>query len=488
VDVSVLVDPTFRVGRINRGIYGQFIEHVGRCIYGGVWVGEGSKIPNEKGFRRDVLEAVSELRPSLVRWPGGNFASNYHWMDGVGPRRDRPKKLDMAWGGLDPNEFGTCEFIEWCRMIGAEPYLVVNAGNGTPEEAARWVEFCNFSADTYYTSLRAGSGYREPFKVQLWGVGNELYGDWQVGYCLDGKECARRTIEFANEMKKVDPTIELVAVGCDSDMEWNIDMVKHAGRYFEHLSVHRYFFTRDMSYEDILSEPFIWERMLRSVYDSITITAKKAGLKKEIGVAFDEWNLWNPEAIPPAHDQVTTLRDGIFTALVLNSLQRLCREVRIACFAQTVNVLPLIATDDEGRMYVNPQYLAFKLYGNTTQDVAVKCSVDSSTFYSRRLNQSLDYCDAVASISNEGDKVAIQIVNASPAEEALCQIRIKSFRPSEAEASYVGGRGLEDRNNFEDPRRVTITSGKASVKNGLVEYVAPRHSISSVIVRGVLLK
>ena len=485
MDVSISVDPTSRMGRIDRRIYGQFIEHLGRCIYGGVWVGERSEITNDRGFRRDVLEAVRAIRPPIVRWPGGNFASNYHWMNGIGPRGKRPKKLDMAWGAVDSNEFGTIEFLEWCRMIGAEPYLVVNAGNGTPEEAARWVEFCNSPLETFYTALRAEAGYREPFNVKIWGVGNELYGDWQVGYCIDGKECARRTIEFSNEMKKVDPKIEIVAVGCDSDMEWNIDMVKHAGRYFEYLSIHRYFFTRDASYDDIVSEPFVWERMLHSIYDTVSATTRKYGLKKEIRIAFDEWNLWHPEATPPEHNQVTSLRDGIFTALVLNSLQRLCREVPIACFAQTVNVLPLIATDDVGRMYVNPQYLAFRLYAGTTQEVAVRCLVDSPTFYSRRIGQSLGYCDAVASISNEGDIVSVQIVNASPTEDALCGIRVKNLEVREAEASYVWGKSLEEKNDFESPERVRIHAGRATVKSGVVEYVAPRHSISSIVFKGV---
>jgi alpha-N-arabinofuranosidase len=182
---------------------------------------------------------------------------------------------------------------------------------------------------------------------------------------------------------------------------------------------------------------------------------------------------------------VTSLRDGIFTALVLNSLQRLCREVPIACFAQTVNVLPLIATDDVGRMYVNPQYLAFRLYAGTTQEVAVRCLVDSPTFYSRRIGQSLGYCDAVASISNEGDIVSVQIVNASPTEDALCGIRVKNFEIREAEASYVWGKSLEEKNDFESPERVRIHAGRATVKSGVVEYVAPRHSISSIVFKGV---
>jgi len=485
MDVEILVDPSSQLGSIDRRIYSQFIEHLGRCIYGGIWVGEDPRIENIKGFRKDVLEAVKALKPPLVRWPGGNFASNYHWTDGIGPKNNRPKKFDMAWGMVDSNEFGTCEFIEWCKYVGAQPYIIVNAGNGSPEEAARWVEFCNLSVDTHYTSLRKSAGFIEPFNVKLWGVGNELYGDWQVGFCTDGKECARRTIEFVNEMKKVDPYIEIVAVGSDTDMEWNIDMVKYAGKYFEYLSIHKYLFTDGTSYEDLIIEPFIWERLLRSIYEIINITTQKIGLKKELKIAFDEWNVWYSEAKPPELYQVTSLKDGIFTALVLNSLQRLCREVPIACFAQTVNVLPLIGADDEGRMYVNPQYLAFKLYVDSTQDIAVKCLVDSSTtFYSRKLNQSIDYCDAVASISKEGDRIAIQLVNMSPSEDAICKFRIRSFKPSKVEVKYLRGESLEDKNNFDNPDKVRIESGKAIIKDNSIELDVRRHSVYSLVIEG----
>ncbi|MDW8034395.1 MAG: alpha-N-arabinofuranosidase, partial [Nitrososphaerota archaeon] len=332
MEVNILVDPAFVIGNLDKKIFGQFIEHLGRCIYGGIWVGEDSSIPNIKGFRKDVLEAVKVLKPPLVRWPGGNFSSNYHWEDGIGPKDKRPKRFDMAWGAVDPNQFGTCEFIEWCKLVGTEPYIVVNAGNGTPEEAARWVEFCNMSAESFYASLRKMQGYHEPFKVKLWGIGNELYGEWQVGFCIDGKECARRTIEFINEIKKVDPTIETVAVGSDLDLEWNIDMVKYAGKYFDYLSIHRYVFTDGMSYQDLIEEAFNWERLLYLIYHEINATAKKIGLKKIIKIAFDEWNVWHPEAKPPLLYQVTSIRDAIFTGLVLNSLQRLCQEIALACF------------------------------------------------------------------------------------------------------------------------------------------------------------
>ncbi|MCW4027128.1 MAG: hypothetical protein NWE76_06565 [Candidatus Bathyarchaeota archaeon] len=185
------VDAKSPLGRLDKRCYGQFIEHLGECIYGGVWVGEDSEIPNVKGFRKDVLEAVKELRSAVMRYPGGNFASGYHWLDGVGPRDQRPSRFDMAWGAEEPNKFGTDEFLEWCRLAEVEPFMVVNAGNGSPQEAAEWVEYCNSAKDTYFASLRRKNGQSEPYGVKLWGIGNELYGKWQVGFCVDGGECVR---------------------------------------------------------------------------------------------------------------------------------------------------------------------------------------------------------------------------------------------------------------------------------------------------------
>ncbi len=215
----------------------------------------------------------------------------------------------------------------------------MNAGNGTPEEAARWVEYCNSTKNTYYTQLRKKYGHPEPYNVKLWGIGNELYGRWQVGFCISGEECARRTIEFANGMKNVDPNIELVGVGCE-DPEWNLDMVKLAGEYIDYLSIHVYVDGKK-PYRELVAAPLDIERRLSGVYYLIEAARRKWKVKKEIKIAFDEWNVYTQKSI----------RDAIFTALILNALQRLCNEVAIACFAQTVNVLPLIVAKEDGAMY-----------------------------------------------------------------------------------------------------------------------------------------
>ncbi|MFQ6094678.1 MAG: alpha-N-arabinofuranosidase [Candidatus Bathyarchaeia archaeon] len=472
------VDATSPLGRLDRRCYGQFVEHLGRCIYGGIWVGEDSEIPNKKGFRIDVLEAVKALRPSIIRWPGGNFSSGYHWEDGIGPRAKRPRRLDLAWGAEEPNEFGTDEFLEWCNLVGAEPFIVVNAGNGSPEEAARWVEYCNSAKGTRYASLRGTYGHPEPYGVKLWGIGNELYGKWQVGFCLDGEECARRTIEFANQMRKVDLNIELVAVGCE-DPEWNLNMVRDAGKYFDYLSVHIYI-RGGGSYRELASVSVDIERRLRAVYSLVEACRRKYGIDKVIKLAFDEWNVWYPEAKAPLHKQVTSVKDAVFTGLTLNTLHRLCREAPIGGFAQTVNVLPLITTADDGSMFVNPQYLVFRMYGENTGDSVLKTVIDAPSYYSEELKQYVCFLDLSATLSDDGGTLHLHVVNRHESEPAELKVAFRGFRPRAASHIYLSGESLEDRNTFEEPEKVKIERQEARIMGEEATLTIKPHSVNVI--------
>ena len=467
MEAKVFVDTTVSIGVLDKRIYGQFIEHLGRCIYGGIWVGEKSKIPNIKGFRKDVLEAIKEIRPPIVRWPGGNFASAYHWEDGIGPREQRPRRYDLAWGAEEPNEFGTDEFIEWCRLIGAEPFIVVNAGNGTPEEAARWVEYCNSTKNTYYAQLRRKYGHPEPYNVKLWGIGNELYGRWQVGFCINGEECARRTVEFANEMKKVDPNIELVGVGCE-DPEWDLDMIRLAGEYIDDLSIHIYVDGRK-PYDELVAMPMDIERRLKGIYYLINAARKKWRIKKEIKIAFDEWNVYTHQEI----------RDAVFTALTLNTLQRLCNEVAIACYAQTVNVLPLIVTRDDGAMFVTPQYLVFKLYVQNTGKEVIMTNNITPYYYSKDLGKNVPIVDSSATMDK--GVVYVYMVNRSKDEAINCTIEIKGITPIATEHLYIAGEHVNDKNSFDEPNKVRIQESRdVKVKGSEIRLRLSPHSVNLV--------
>jgi len=475
------VDAASPLGRLDRRCYGQFIEHLGKCIYGGVWVGEGSKIPNVRGFRLDVLEAIRELKPPIVRWPGGNFSSGYHWLDGVGPRGQRPSRLDLAWGAEEPNEFGTVEFLEWCKLVGTEPFIVVNSGNGNPEEAASWVEYCNSAGGTHYASLRRSDGQREPYGVKLWGIGNELYGKWQVGFCLDGKECARRTVEFANEMRKADPNIELVAVGCE-DPEWNLEMVKGAGEYFDYLSVHIYI-GGEKAHRELTAVSLDVERRLRDVYGLVESARRRYGVKKEIRLAFDEWNVWYPQAKAPLHEQVTSVGDAILTGSILNVLHRLCTMVPIGGFAQTVNVLPLIIALDDGRMVLTPQYLVFKMYAANTGNLALKTAADSPSYLSEEFKEYVPFVDLSATITEDRKTLYLYAVNKHESEPADLRVSFRGFKPKKASQLYVAGRSTEDRNTLDKPSEVRIEEKRPEIDKEEAVLSLNPHSVNVITLK-----
>ncbi len=478
MDCEGFVDAGAPVGTLDKRCYGQFIEHLGRCIYGGVWVGEGSEIPNVDGFRLDVLEAVKELKPAVVRWPGGNFSSGYHWADGVGPRDKRPARFDMAWGAEEPNAFGTDEFMWWCRLVNTEPFVVVNAGNGTPEEAAHWVEYCNSSAKTYYASMRWKNGQLEPYGVKLWGVGNELYGKWQIGYNVDGAECARRTAEFANEMRMVDPNIKLVAVGSE-DPEWNLNMVKHAGEYFDYLSVHIYV-GGEKTYKELAAVPVNIEQRLNGIHSLVQSARQRYKVKRDIDLAFDEWNVWYPEAKAPLLNQTTNVGDAVFTGGVLNALERLCNKVPVGGFAQTVNVLPLILTSDDGRMVLSPQYLVFKMYGANVGNRVLKAVADSPSYSSSELNEYVPFVDLSATIAEDGNVLYLHMVNRHEKEQAELRTSFRGFKPKNGSAQCVAGESPNDLNTFDVPNKVKIEKASVKVEKGECVVNLKPHSITAV--------
>lgn len=469
----IIIDANRILSSIDGRIYGQFIEHLGKCIYGGIWVGEDSKISNIKGFRKDVVEYVKAIKPAIVRWPGGNFASGYHFIDGIGPRNKRPIKLDLAWNEYESNNFGTDEFIKWIRLIGSQPYIVVNAGNGSPEEAAHWVEYTNRIGGTYYADLRRKYGHKEPYNVKLWGIGNELYGEWQIGFCVDGRECARRTIEFANEMKKVDGSVELVGVGTDFNQRWNYDMVRYAGKYIDYLSIHTYVYERN--YLDLVSCTELFEKRILKTFFTIEEARRDGKIDRNIRIAYDEWNVWYPEAKPPEHTQITSLKDAIFTALVLNVFEKYSEMVAIANFAQTVNVLPLILTKDDGSILLSPQYFVFKLYVQHGSKL-IYSIVDGEAYFSRKFGKWLNFIDVSASISEDRNKIYIHLVNRNPVEAYSCRINVRGFIPKIVKHSYITSENPDDKNTWKDPDKIFIVERKPKKWRG--EITIPSKSVN----------
>jgi alpha-N-arabinofuranosidase len=476
-EARIIVNVEDRVGRINRHIYGHFIEHLGRCIYGGVWVGEGSPIPNLRGLRKDVLEVVKEISPPVVRWPGGCFADGYHWLDGVGPKEKRPVRYDLAWGAEEPNQFGTDEFIAFCREVGADPYICTNAGTGTTEEAARWVEYCNRKGNSVYASKRAENGHTKPFNVRYWGIGNEVYGEWEIGQ-MDARDYAKTAVEFAKLMRRVDPTIKLVAVGCDND-EWNYEVLKTAGEHVDYISLHRYY--RQEDYYTIMAAPLEAERSLKHLRGLIDASmAKRRTKRKKVKISFDEWNVWHKEAtVEKGLTQKSPLQDGVFAAGMFNMLHRMCGSVTMANLAQLVNVLPAIVTSEDG-LYVNPIYLAFKLYTKHSGEVALRSRTEAETYKAEEIGiEHVPYLDCSATLSEKRGKLYIATVNRHKEQDIKCQIELKGFTPRwEGKVHELNAHNVSSANDFDSPDNVKIIEKNISTAAKRFNYTFPAHSVT----------
>ncbi len=388
-----------------------------------VWLGAASLMPadNLDGWRRDVVEAVRAVRPPLVRWPGGNFASQYDWCDGVGDRDRRPPRWNRAWGGWEWNDVGTDEFIRLCELLGAEPYICLNAGEGTPLEAAAWLTYCNAPPDTEEGRTRARMGHRQPYGVKLWGLGNEMYGGWQHGH-LDAVKYALKAVEMATYLRALDSDLQLVLVGVEGRAfgDWNEKVVRLAGRHCDYLSVHHYTGVavhRDplAEYVRAVSAPAWVEGMLRETWE----IARRANGGLALPICFDEWNIVRHEGDEPGARGFYCLREGLFAAEIFNLLNRLGPKVPIACVTQTVNVLSLIRVRGPD-VVPSPSYWVLKLFRDGAGDAGVPVE-----FRGPRLNLLcglVPALDTSATISRDGRTAWVFLVNRHASRPVVAEL------------------------------------------------------------------
>jgi len=373
---KIKIDPERRIGNVDRRIFSGFIEHLGRCIYGGVFE-EGSSLSDSHGFRRDVLDAARSLHMPLLRWPGGNFVSGYHWTDGIGPREQRPRRTELAWHTEESNRFGTNEFMEYCRLLGVEPYLCVNMGTGTMDEAQAWVEYCNGTGNTYWANLRRKNGHEEPYDVKYWGLGNEMYGIWQIG-ALSAEDYAKKAVQFGKVMKWTDPSIQLVSCGLNGWSEWDRVVLEELASFVDYHSIHIY--TGSDDYYRNVFMPHQAERALNNCQALIDNVRYRKQIDHPIHVAYDEWNVWFRARGPETGlEERYTMADALAVATYLNIFIRHCQTVHIANLAQMVNVIAPIFTNHEG-LFLQTIYHPLRLYAEHTQEIALDVFVDSDTY------------------------------------------------------------------------------------------------------------
>ncbi|MGQ9723193.1 MAG: alpha-N-arabinofuranosidase [Candidatus Jordarchaeum sp.] len=490
---SVAVFPVKILGKIDSRIYGHFIEHLGRCIYGGIWNLE------KNDFNERIIERITDLKPLIIRWPGGCFSDNYHWMDGVGPVEQRPVRENLPWSLLGPefgpsetNRFGTDEFIKFCRRVGAEPYINVNVGSGTPEEAANWLEYCNGSIETELGSLRAKYGNRKPYKVKFWGIGNELYGTWETGH-MSAEEYAQKFMEYHDAMKKVDSKIELVAVGADQRYpDWTKTVLEKAGKYIDYLSIHLYFtgvlpeeggseIKEDTkSYRRIIASSYKFQEILEWVRETIeSVMGKNHGIK----IAFDEWNLWW-DFSQLLHANYC-LRDGLWAASVLNKIIKMSNIVKMANIAQLINTLGVIQTNGDD-VFNTAIYEVIKLYRENTQKNAISTEISSPKFLFEPLGilkdrREIPYIDGAATVSEDNKNLTVFLVNFHPKKDLPIEVEIPKLRSYEKLIiKEINGPSIHAKNDYQK-NEITLSQREFHQLPEKIEYALPAHSISVMI-------
>jgi alpha-L-arabinofuranosidase len=442
--------------------------------HGRVWIDQVSLMPGDStaGVRHDVFQKIKDLRPAFLRWPGGNVAQDYHWQWGVGPRDERTTWTNLSWKNEpEPSDFGTAEYVSLSRQVGAEPTITVNVeGRGaTVDEAAAWVEYCNGPTTTKYGALRAAHGYPQPFNVKLWEIGNEIWGSWVRGHS-DAVTYASNLTRYAAAMRKVDPTIKLIAVG-DNNMDWNRTVVSNAGSVIDYLAIHHYYGRREMQGEpaNLMAHSLFYQRF----YDQVAALLKEVSLGHEIKLSINEWGL------DLSLEQQYSMLSALYGARLMNVFERTNGLVGMSAVSDLVNGWPggIIQASREGS-FVSPIYLVNQLYADALGREILTSVVDSPTFDSSREGKQVPKLDVVVSRSQDGKRIFIKAVNCDLEHPLTTTVSIHgvSVNPR-VEVSTVNARSLSASNSFASPNAVNL---KRSIARGGSKFVVilPAHSVS----------
>lgn len=481
----IKIDLERTVGRIDPNVYGGFAEHLGRCIYGGIYE-PGSPLAGPDGLRQDVLEALRRLGMPILRYPGGNFVSGYRWRDGVGPADERPARMELAWHDVEPNAFGTNEFVDFCRKLGTEPYLAVNVGDGDMREARDWLEYCNGTKDTALVKLRRQHGYERPHNVRYWGVGNEVDGPWQIGMKTP-EEYARAYTEYAKVMKWTDPSIKLVASAVSVwDKHWverTQLLVEQAGKLIDYLALHWYVGNnteRGYANEDYAAYMAISQQMedRLSAYEGLVRALQVAnGLKNPIPIAVDEWNVWYRTGNEEKLEEVYNLEDALVVAMHFNAFFRHARTVRMANLAQVVNVIAPIVTRPDG-LVLQTTFYPFEVIRRAAGPIALDVHWSGDTFASV-VADAMPTLDVSATLDERARRLAVFVVNRSKDAELDAEVLLDAGRFAGAvHVQTINGPHVKAANTFDDPHAVGVRQSMAEASSTRFTTSFEPHSVT----------
>jgi alpha-N-arabinofuranosidase len=495
--VRVYVDTRRTISPIDGNLFGSFLEHLGRAIYQGIY-DPGSKLADSEGFRKDVLDEIRHLGVPIVRYPGGNFVSGYNWLDGVGPKQDRPVVLDKAWNSLNSNQFGTNEFLAWCKAVGTAPLMGLNLGTGTAEQAAALVEYCNVEKGTSWSNLRRKHGIAESYKIQHWCLGNEMDGPWQIGH-MSATEYGLKAADAARQMRYVDPALKLVACGSSGPLmptylEWDREVLEQCYDYVDGLSLHRYFNNAADTGGDSSKFLAMNLTMDRQIAETAAVCDMVRGHKrspKKLWLSFDEWNVWyrsndgdfvdgKKTEAPHLLEEIYNLEDALLVGGLINTLIRNSDRVKLACLAQLVNVIAPIMTKADG-LFRQTTYYPYSWAIQFARGAALNVLVESSTYDVKGLDQ-VPHLDVAASHHAGDGSVSLFILNRDLAKAHDVEVLWEDQAPTRSlAASLLTGDDLKASNSFQTPQRVAPQAfAKPSLSGSRTKFEVPARSYTVI--------
>jgi alpha-N-arabinofuranosidase len=494
----VYVDTRRTIAPLDRNLFGSFLEHLGRAVYEGIY-DPGSKLSDANGFRKDVLNEIRQLGVPIIRYPGGNFVSGYNWLDGVGPAQNRPRTLDKAWDTIESNQFGTNEFMAWCKAVGTEPLMGLNLGTGTAEEAAALVEYCNLEKGTKWSDLRRQHGIANPHKVQHWCLGNEMDGPWQIGHMV-AAEYGLKAADAARQMRDVDPSLKLIACGSSGPfmptyLEWDREVLEQCYDYVDGLSLHRYFGNNERDTGGETSKYLAMNlSMERQIAETVAVCDLVRGHKrspKKLWLSFDEWNVWyrttrgdavdgHRQEAPHLLEEIYNLEDALLVGGLINSLLRNADRVKLACLAQLVNVIAPIMTDANG-LFQQTIYYPYSWALQLARGAVLNLLVESSTYEVSGLDP-VAYVDAAGSYDPSSGKLSLFILNRDLAKSHDVEVVWEDSAPTRViSANLLTGDDLKASNSFAAPQRIAPQSlAMPAASGGKTKFEVPARSYTVV--------
>jgi alpha-L-arabinofuranosidase len=488
---QIVLDKDFVVGDVDPRLFGGFAEHIGRCVYGGIYEPEHPQADAD-GFRKDVLKLARELNMPVMRYPGGNFVSGYNWQDGVGPRASRPRRLELAWKSLETNQFGTDEFVKWCALAGTRPMLAVNLGTRGPEAARDLVEYCNHPSGSYWSDLRRKHGHAAPHNVKLWCLGNEMDGPWQMGR-KTAAEYGRVAAEAAKLMKWVDPAIELVACGSSNRGmpafgAWEAEVLDHTLEHVDYISIHTYVNNANNDTPSFLSHSEDMAEFIEETAATCDYVAAKRKIRKRLMLAFDEWNVWFhswgkekkvPEwsVAPPLGEDVYSMEDALVVGSMLIALLNHVDRVKIACLAQVVNVIAPIMTRTGGPAWRQTIFHPFAHASNLGRGTVLR-QVVRSPLYDSAWRKGVPYLTSACVLNPADGMLTLFAVNRSLKDKLQLAVDLRAFPALRVERWLtLHHDDLKAVNTCEDPDTVVPCKSKgAKVSDAALTAVLPPSS------------